>query len=63
MLAWRPSSGRKLAEALASESAVPSLFSLTLQAPVLTACSGIAINDVGLDLKLGNQRFRQISGC
>jgi predicted Rossmann fold flavoprotein len=38
---------------------VPSLFSLTLQAPALNACSGIAIDDVGLDLKLGNQRFRQ----
>jgi len=54
-------SGRKLAEALGHQVVppVPSLFSLTLQAPVLTACSGIAIDDVGLDLKLGNERFRQ----
>jgi len=54
-------SGRRIAEALGHQLVppVPSLFSLTLHAPVLTACSGIAINDVGLDLKLGNQRFRQ----
>ena len=54
-------SGRKLAEALGHHVVppVPSLFSLTLQAPALTACSGISIDDVGLDLKLGNQRFRQ----
>ena len=41
-------SGRKLAEALGHQVVppVPSLFSLTLQAPALTACSGIAIDDV-----------------
>ena len=49
----------KLAEALGHRVVppVPSLFGLTLQAPALTACGGIAIDDVGLDLKLGNQRF------
>ncbi|WP_392347299.1 aminoacetone oxidase family FAD-binding enzyme, partial [Parasynechococcus sp.] len=55
-------SGRKLADSLGHQVVppVPSLFSLTLQAPALTACSGIVIDDVGLDLNLGNQRFRQI---
>ena len=54
-------SGRKLVEALGHQVVppVPSLFSLALQAPELTGCSGIAIDDVGLDLKLGSQRFRQ----
>ena len=54
-------SGRKLAEGLGHRVVppVPSLFSLSLQAKPLTACSGIAIDDVALDLKLGDQRFRQ----
>ena len=54
-------SGRKLAEALGHQVVppVPSLFSLRLKVPALTACSGIAIDDVVLDLKLDNQRFRQ----
>ena len=54
-------SGRNLAAALGHQVVppVPSLFSLALQAPALSACSGIAIDDVGLDLKLGDQRFRQ----
>ena len=54
-------SGRKLAAALGHQMVppVPSLFSLTLQAPALAACSGIAVNDVGLDLTLGKERFRQ----
>jgi predicted Rossmann fold flavoprotein len=54
-------SGRKLAEALGHQVVppVPSLFSLSLQSPALAPCSGIAIDDVGLDLKLGQQRFQQ----
>ena len=54
-------SGRNLAAALGHQVVppVPSLFSLALQAPALSACSGIAIDDVGLDLKLGDQRFHQ----
>ena len=55
-------SGRKMADALGLQLGppVPSLFSLAFQAPALTACSGIAIDAVSLDLKLGDQRFRQI---
>ena len=54
-------SGRKLAESLGHQVVppVPSLFSLSLQTKALAACSGIAIDDVSLDLKLGDQRFRQ----
>lgn len=54
-------SGRRLAAALGHQVVppVPSLFSLSLQARELTACSGIALDDVGLDLRLGDQRFRQ----
>ena len=54
-------SGRKLAESLGHQVVppVPSLFSLSLSTKTLTACSGIAIDDVSLDLKLGDQRFRQ----
>ena len=55
-------SGRQLARTLGHHivSPVPSLFSLALQAPELAACSGIALDDVGLDLKLGEQRFREL---
>ena len=55
-------SGRNLAHSLGHQIVppVPSLFSLSLQAPELAACSGIAVDDVGLDLKLGDQRFRQL---
>ena len=55
-------SGRKMAEALGHRVVppVPSLFSLSLQGRELAACSGIAIDDVSLDLKLDDQRFRQI---
>ena len=54
--------GRTLAEQLGHQVVppVPSLFSLSLLDKTLTACSGIAIDDVGLDLRLGDQRFRQI---
>ena len=54
-------SGRKLAESLGHHVVppVPSLFSLSLQSKALAACSGIAVDDVSLDLKLGDQRFRQ----
>ena len=54
-------SGRQLAESLGHQVVppVPSLFSLTLSTKALAACSGIAIDDVSLDLKLGDQRFRQ----
>ena len=54
-------SGRKLAESLGHQVVppVPSLFSLSLSTKALAACSGIAIDDVSLDLKLGGQRFRQ----
>ncbi len=54
-------SGRRIAEALGHRVVppVPSLFSLSLQAKPLVACSGIAMDDVSLDLKLGHQRFRQ----
>lgn len=55
-------SGRRLAQALGHTLVppVPSLFSLSLQAPALAACSGIAVDEVGLELKLGDQRFRQL---
>ena len=54
-------SGRKLAESLGHQviPPVPSLFSLSLKAKALGACSGIAVDDVSLDLKIGTQRFRQ----
>lgn len=54
-------SGRRLAQDLGHRIVppVPSLFSLKLQAPALTACSGIALDDVSLDLKVGDQRFRE----
>ena len=55
-------SGRRLAQSLGHNLVppVPSLFSLSLQAPALAACSGIAVDQVGLDLKLEDQRFRQL---
>ena len=54
-------SGRRLAQDLGHTIVppVPSLFSLKVQAPALTACSGIALDDVSLDLKVGDQRFRE----
>ena len=55
-------SGRKMAEKLGHQLVppVPSLFSLSLEASALAACSGIAVDDVGLELKLNNQRFRHV---
>ena len=55
-------SGRRLAQSVGHNLVppVPSLFSLSLQAPALAACSGIAVDQVGLDLKLEDQRFRQL---
>ena len=55
-------SGRKMAETLGHQLVppVPSLFSLSLEASALAACSGIAVDDVGLELKLNNQRFRHV---
>ena len=55
-------SGRKMAENLGHQLVppVPSLFSLSLEASALMACSGIAVDDVGLELKLNNQRFRHV---
>ena len=55
-------SGRKMAENLGHQLVppVPSLFSLSLEASALAACSGIAVDDVGLELKLNNQRFRHV---
>ncbi|MDA7433929.1 NAD(P)/FAD-dependent oxidoreductase [Synechococcus sp. AH-601-P18] len=55
-------SGRKMAENLGHQLVppVPSLFSLSLEASTLAACSGIAVDDVGLELKLNNQRFRHV---
>ena len=54
-------SGRQLAESLGHRviPPVPSLFGLSLQSKALAACSGIAVDDVSLDLKIGDQRFRQ----
>lgn len=55
-------SGRKLAESLGHHVVppVPSLFSLRLQTTSLAGCSGIAVDQVGLDLTLSDHRFRQI---
>ena len=54
-------SGRRVAQALGHTIVppVPSLFSLKVQAPALTACSGIALDDVSLDLRVGDHRFRE----
>ena len=39
---------------------VPSLFSLTLDAPQLLGCAGIALEDVALTLEVGDERFHQV---
>ena len=55
-------SGRRFAEQLGHgvTPPLPSLFTLSLQAPAVTACSGIALDDVSLELKCDQQRFEQI---
>ena len=55
-------SGRRLAAQLGHRliPPVPSLFSLTLDAPQLQGCAGIALDDVSLTLEVGQERFRQI---
>ena len=55
-------SGRRLAAQLGHRliAPVPSLFSLTLDAPQLQGCAGIALDDVSLTLEVGQERFRQI---
>ncbi len=55
-------SGRRLAQQLGHTIVppVPSLFSLTLHAPALNQCSGIAIDDVSLKLQVGDQRFQEM---
>ena len=55
-------SGRRLAAQLGHRliPPVPSLFSLTLDAPQLRGCAGIALDDVALTLVVGEERFRQV---
>jgi predicted Rossmann fold flavoprotein len=55
-------SGRRLAAQLGHRliPPVPSLFSLTLDAPQLQGCAGVAVDDVLLTLEVGGERFRQI---
>ena len=55
-------SGRRLAGQLGHRliPPVPSLFSLTLDAPQLLGCAGIALDDVALTLEVGDERFHQV---
>ena len=55
-------SGRRLAAELGHRviAPVPSLFTLALDAPQLVGCAGIALDDVRLDLEVGEARFRQV---
>jgi len=55
-------SGRRLAAALGHQivDPLPSLFTLALQAPGLTACSGVALDGVELELSLSGGRWRQL---
>ena len=55
-------SGRRLASGLGHRviAPVPSLFTLALDAPQLVGCAGIALDDVVLDLEVGEARFRQV---
>jgi len=55
-------SGRRLAGQLGHRliPPVPSLFSLTLDAPQLLGCAGIALDDVALTLEAGDERFHQV---
>ena len=54
-------SGRRFADQLGHgvTRPLPSLFTLTLQAPAVTDCSGIAVDNVSLELKCDRQRFEQ----
>ena len=54
-------SGRRIASALGHQvvSPVPSLFTLRLQAPWLTALAGLSQSPVALELQVGSERFRQ----
>ncbi len=54
-------SGRRFAQLLGHgvTPPLPSLFTLALEAPAITACSGIALDDVSLEVKCDQQRFRQ----
>ena len=54
-------SGRRIASALGHQVVppVPSLFTLRLQAPWLTALAGLSQSPVGLELQVGSERFRQ----
>ena len=55
-------SGRRLASQLGHRliPPVPSLFSLTLDAPQLRGCAGMALDDVALTLVVGDERFHQV---
>jgi len=55
-------SGRRLAGQLGHRliPPVPSLFSLTLDAPQLLGCAGIGLDDVALTLEAGDERFHQV---
>ena len=55
-------SGRRLASQLGHRliPPVPSLFSLTLDAPQLRGCAGLALDDVALTLVVGDERFHQV---
>ena len=54
-------SGRRLAAGLGHRviAPLPSLFTLALDAPEITACAGVALDDVTLSLRLNGERFRQ----
>ena len=55
-------SGRRLAAQLGHRliPPVPSLFSLTLDAPQLRGCAGIALDDVALTLVVRDKRYHQV---
>ncbi len=55
-------SGRRLVSSLGHHviAPVPSLFTLALDEPVLSACSGVALDDVALTLQVHSDRFRQV---
>ena len=57
-------SGRRIAAALGHQVVppVPSLFTLRLEAPWLTALAGLSQVPVDLELQVGSERFRQSDG-